>query len=270
LAGSPGSRRPFGTVLGGSHPRGDSPVGRGRAPRSGPYEPAARNHQLPPLTRQLAVPNGGPKFSKSRPRRVLRIKTGPLTTGKMSCTDRLHTSPIVKDPYSNCVLGTERLHGWHPPNDGRRVYERHTGPVGFWLGSAPPRRGPCGWAVGGGSDAQGMPVRVRPGARTRRDPRAIPGARCSPRAASARACGLLSWTLAPRRPAGPPRVGGLGWGPPVGGWEMGAAAGGGIAGRAPSGDAAGAWALTVGVGALNAAAPLADGVTGSKTHQLAG
>jgi hypothetical protein len=79
-------------------------------------------------------PVGGPerraKISKSRPRRVLRIKTGPLTMGKMSCTDPLHTSPIVKDPYSNCVLGTERLHGWHPPNDGRRVYERHTGPAG--------------------------------------------------------------------------------------------------------------------------------------------
>lgn len=39
---------------------------------------------------------------------------------------------------------------------------------------------------------------------------------------------------------------------------------------APSGDATGAWALTVGVGALNAAAPVAGGVTGLKTHQLAG
>ena len=81
-------------------------------------------------TGQLAAPNGGPKFLKSRPRRVLRIRTGPLTMGKMSRTDHLHTSPIVQDPYSNCVLGTERLHGWHPPNDGRRVYERHTGPAG--------------------------------------------------------------------------------------------------------------------------------------------
>ena len=130
--------------------------------------------------------------------------------GNMSCSDHLHTSPIVKDPYSNCVLGTERLHGWHPPNDGRRVYERHTGPVRVWLGSAPPRQGPCGWAVGGGSDAQGMSVRVRPGARTRRDPRATPGARCSPHAAPEGVRAPPSRTLAPRR----------GEGPPVGEWEM--------------------------------------------------
>ncbi|KAJ5413851.1 hypothetical protein N7509_000486 [Penicillium cosmopolitanum] len=71
----------------------------------------------------------------------------------MSCTDHLHTSPIVTDPYSNCVLGTERLHGWHPPNDGRRppwvilccrgVPRLGFGP-GVGVAVAPEARGPFG------------------------------------------------------------------------------------------------------------------------------
>jgi hypothetical protein len=96
-------------------PTGDSPVEGRDSPVGGEDSPVGGKDS----------PVGGPerrvKISKSRPRRVLRIKTGPLTMGQMSCTDHLHTSPIVKDPYSNCGLGTERLHGWHPPNDGRRV-----------------------------------------------------------------------------------------------------------------------------------------------------
>jgi hypothetical protein len=96
-------------------PPQDSPVGVQDSPVGGPDSPVDAEDS------PVGGPERRPQISKSRPRRVLRIKTGPLTMGKMSCTDRLHTSPIVKDPYSNCVLGTERLHGWHPPNDGRRV-----------------------------------------------------------------------------------------------------------------------------------------------------
>ena len=96
-------------------PTGDSPVDGNDSPVDGNDSPVGGQDS----------PVGGPerrvKISKSRPRRVLRIKTGPLTMGKMPCTGHHLTSPIVKDPYSNCVLGTERLHGWHPPNDGRRV-----------------------------------------------------------------------------------------------------------------------------------------------------
>ena len=43
--------------------------------------------------------------------------------GKMSCTGHLHSSPLVKDPYSNCVLGTELFCTQIPTNRGRRVYE---------------------------------------------------------------------------------------------------------------------------------------------------
>ena len=54
--------------------------------------------------------------------------------GKMSCTGHLHSSPLVKDPYSNCVLGTELFCTQIPTNRGRRVYE------GVWCNASPPTR----------------------------------------------------------------------------------------------------------------------------------
>ena len=130
--------------------------------------------------------------------------------------------------------------------------------------------------MGGGSDAQGMSVRVRPGARTRRDPRATPSARCSPRAASARACGLPSRILALRRPAGPPRAaragGGTGGRPASapggearqlagGRWGAGGTGQEGIAGRGLAGGMGPNGGRRRVSEPLHAAAALADGLT---------
>ena len=144
--------------------------------------------------------------------------------GKWSCSDHLHTSPIVKNPYSNCVLGTERLHGWHPPNDGRRVYERHTGPAGSGWEVRRRGRGRAGgqWAAGVTRRACRYGSGQGPVHAATRVPPLAPAAPPTP---PPRACGLPSQTLAPRR----------GEGPPVGEWEMarpGRGAGrGGIAGQ---------------------------------------
>jgi hypothetical protein len=179
--------------------------------------------------------------------------------GKMSCTGHLHTSPIVKDPYSNCVLGTERLHGWHPPNDGRRVYERHTGPVGS--GWEVRRRG--GGRAGGQWAAGVMRGACRYGSgqgpvhAATRVPSPVPGAPPAPPPRGRAGSPAGPWRRA--GPADPPR--GRGWlgapgagGPPVGGREnrrLGA----------PSRLSAGVRALAAGSGALNAVAALADGLT---------
>ena len=129
--------------------------------------------------------------------------------GKMSCTDHLHTSPIVKDPYSNCGLGTERLHGWHPPSDGRRVYERHTGPVGSGWEVRRRGRGRAGgqWAAGVTRRACRYGSGQGPVHAATRVPPPVPAAPPTP---PPRACGLPSRTLAPRRGEGPPWRGGMG------------------------------------------------------------
>ena len=94
--------------------------------------------------------------------------------GKKSCTDRLHTSYIVKNPYSNCVLGTELFCTNPPPQRGRRVYEKanQPGPVGSgWVVRRRGGRGAGEGSSGTGGGAGGAgDVRARPGARTRRGP----------------------------------------------------------------------------------------------------
>ena len=103
--------------------------------------------------------------------------------------------------YSNRVSGTERLHGWRPPKDGRRVYEKANRACRIRLGSLWPRRWPWGWAAAGAGGAGSRSVRVRPGARTRHVPGTVP----APRGPSSRPprgpAGFPGRTPAPRRPA---------------------------------------------------------------------
>ena len=104
-------------------------------------------------------PVGGPerraKSSKSRPRRVLRIKTGPLTMGKISCTDHLHTSPIVRIRILIAFWARNDCTGGIPPTMVGEYMKGTPGPLGL--------AGKCAAAAGAvrvGSVAAGVTRRA--------------------------------------------------------------------------------------------------------------
>jgi hypothetical protein len=101
----------------------------------------------------------------------------------MSCTARLHSRPVVKNPYSNCVLGTELFCTKIAPRGGRRVCRKANRARRVRLGASPLRWARCERVIteaGGGAGGGAGGVRARPGARTRRVP-----SPCGPRPSAA-------------------------------------------------------------------------------------
>jgi len=146
--------------------------------------------------------------------------------GKTPCTDRARSSPIVKNPYPNCVLGMELFCTRVPTNRGRRVCMKAHRARRVRLGASPLGWARCAWVItgvggsaGGGQAVyglgQGPVLAVAP-------PRAAPRRRRSRRLAtlpvrghpSRRGAGAVAPRIVPRADS------------PVGGWEWAGGAGG--------------------------------------------
>ena len=208
--------------------------------------------------------------------------------GKMSCTGHLHSSPLVKDPYSNCVLGTELFCTQIPTNRGRRVCMKANRARRVRLGAAPLGWARCAWVItgaggcAGGGQAmyglgQGPVLAVAP-------PRAAPAVGGPGVSQPSLCAGIPAGRPTARAPVAPRGSGddGRRGGPgadsprvaaradsPVGGWELAGGAGRGGSRARPRGH----WIARVGgADPKRSGRERRPGTTGSRdpTRQLAG